>query len=101
MKNIFRSMIAVLLVTAGLFVANGIAQADAQQDIQKYTAQIAQNPNDDYAYNNRGMAFLYLGQYEYAIQDFNKAISLNPYDELYYNNRGDTYNYLKQYNLAI
>lgn len=28
MKNIFRGIIAFLLVAAGLFVANGIAQAD-------------------------------------------------------------------------
>ena len=43
------------------------------------------------AYNNRGIAYDKLGQYERAIQDYDEAIRLDPqYTNAYYN-RGDTY----------
>lgn len=77
--------------TAVLLLANGVAYADAYQDIQKYTAQIAQNHFDAEAYNERGLAYKNLGQYERAIQDYSKAIQLNKgYAKAYYN-RGNAY----------
>lgn len=49
------------------------------------------NPDNFFAYNNRGRAYYNLRQYERAIQDFNKAIELNPNDGYAYNNRGCSY----------
>ena len=48
------------------------------------------------AYNNRGDAYGYLGEYQTAIADFNKAIELDPdFADAYYN-RGDAYYSLYQ-----
>ena len=54
------------------------------------------------AYNNRGVAYDDLRQYERAIQDYNKAIQLDPNNAEAYNNRGNAYaKGLKQYERAI
>ena len=78
LRKIFRQVIVTLLVVTSMFIVNGMAYADAAEDILKYTEQIAQNPNDADAYYNRGNAYYDLGQYERAIQDYDKAIELNP-----------------------
>jgi tetratricopeptide (TPR) repeat protein len=36
------------------------------------------DPDHEFAYNNRGAAYLNLGEYERAIEDLNRAIELNP-----------------------
>jgi tetratricopeptide (TPR) repeat protein len=57
---------------------------------------------DNYlAHNNRGAAYLALGQYQQAIEDFNEAIRLTTNYDIAYNNRGLAYYRLGQYNLAI
>ena len=53
MQNIFRGIFAVLLIAAGLFVANGAASAGYYDEVQEYTTQINQNPNDYEAYKYR------------------------------------------------
>jgi len=53
------------------------------------------------AYNNRGVAYAKLNEYERAIKDYDKAIELNPnYAETYYN-RGNAYAKLNKYERAI
>ena len=42
-------------------------------------------------YNNRGIAYAKLGQYQRAIEDFNKAIRLKPDYADAYSNRGVAY----------
>jgi tetratricopeptide (TPR) repeat protein len=53
------------------------------------------------AYNNRGIAYASLGQYQQAIEDYNKAIRLQPDFAVAYNNRGVAYDSLHQYQQAI
>lgn len=53
------------------------------------------------AYNNRGNAYLSLGNYQQAIEDFNKAIELDPNYAKAHNNRGLAYGSLGKYDLAI
>lgn len=53
------------------------------------------------AYNNRGVAYDDLGQYQRAIEDYNKAIRLKPNNADAYYNRGLAYKELGQYPRAI
>ena len=53
------------------------------------------------AYNNRGAAYYYLGQYQRAIEDYDKAIQLDPDYATAYYNRGGSYSDLAQYQRAI
>jgi tetratricopeptide (TPR) repeat protein len=58
-------------------------------------------PNDERAYNNRGIAYVGLQKYEKAIVDYNKAIELDPHYATAYNNRGIAYGKLQKYKDAI
>jgi tetratricopeptide (TPR) repeat protein len=49
------------------------------------------NPEFAEAYNNRGISYLNLSQYDLAVADFNEAIELNPTIAAPYFNRGLTY----------
>lgn len=69
--------------------------------IKLYNESIELNPNNIFAYNNRGRSYRALNQYELAIQDFNKAIQLNPNDALAYFNRGCAYDNLGKYEQAV
>lgn len=62
---------------------------------------LAKFPDCAIAYNNRGNAYNFNGQYEKAINDFNKAIAISPGLELAYFNRGTVYEKLKVYDKAI
>jgi tetratricopeptide (TPR) repeat protein len=52
-------------------------------------------------FNNRGLAYAKLKQFEKAIQDYDQAIELNPKDFNAFNNRGPAYAKLKQFEKAI
>ncbi len=76
-------------------------KGDYEKAIELYSEALAFNPNYDWAYNNRGIAYIDLEQYEQAISDLNRAIELNPnYANACYN-RGIAYSSLKQYKAAI
>jgi len=47
--------------------------------------------NDAKAYNNQGLTYFKMRQYDQAISDFNKALEINPRDVTAYNNRGSAY----------
>lgn len=55
--------------------------------IKFYSKHISENPNSHFAFNNRGLQFEKIGQYENAINDFKKSIELivslkeNDYEE--------------------
>ena len=48
-------------------------------------------PDDATAYNNRGLAYHYLGQHQRAIQDYNNAVQLDPDRAVAYHNRDSAY----------
>ncbi len=56
---------------------------------------------DHKIFNNRGIAYYKLGQYEMAIQDYDDAILIDPQNAGTYYNRGFTYYDLGQYERAI
>jgi len=53
------------------------------------------------SYNNRGLAYHELKQYEKAIADFSQAIKLDPAHVAAYNNRGNAYYAMNEYELAL
>ena len=53
------------------------------------------------AFNNRGVAYKYKGEYERALDDYNHAILLNPDFANAYNNRGVIHRIKGEYDLAI
>jgi regulator of sirC expression with transglutaminase-like and TPR domain len=67
------------------------------QHKQDYNQAIELDPEYTYAFNNRGLAYADLKQFEKAIQDYDQAIELNPKDFNAFNNRGTAYAKLKQF----
>ncbi|MGZ3359550.1 MAG: tetratricopeptide repeat protein, partial [Xanthobacteraceae bacterium] len=53
------------------------------------------------AFNNRGVAYKYKGEYERALDDYDHAILLNPDFANAYNNRGVIHRIKGEYDLAI
>jgi tetratricopeptide (TPR) repeat protein len=53
------------------------------------------------AFNNRGVAYKFKGEYDHALEDYNQAILLNPSFANAYNNRGVIYRLKGDYDHAI
>ena len=83
------------------FLGNALYEQKKFEDsIKKYSISLELN-EDAGAYNNRGNAYVRLGEHERAIKDYDKAIELNPdYAKAYYN-RGLAYAEQQKYNEAI
>lgn len=75
-------------------------KGDRDTAIQEYTLAISKDPTRPIAYNNRGVSYHNLEQYEQAIEDYTKAIELNPNNVLAYRNRAISYRALKKFDLA-
>lgn len=71
------------------------------ESIEAYNRLLMLNPSDSGAYNNRGVAYGFLQDYNRAVQDFNKAIELEPTLVSAYNNRGSIYGILQDYESAL
>ena len=52
-------------------------------------------------YNNRGLSYDNLDQYQRAIENYDKFIELDPNHATLYNNRGDSYRRLGEYQRAM
>jgi lipoprotein NlpI len=61
------------------------------RSIESFNHSIDLNPDYAIAYNNRGLAYSFIGQYRMAIEDFNKAILLGYHHGSVYYNRGNMY----------
>jgi tetratricopeptide (TPR) repeat protein len=111
----------VCLILAGLGLAQNNSAIDAynrgteilnagryREAMPYFDEAIRLDPRYVEAFNNRGIAYGNLGQYQRAVQDFDeaipyydKAIQLNPrYGEVYFH-RGTAYAKLRQYERAI
>jgi tetratricopeptide (TPR) repeat protein len=53
------------------------------------------------AFNNRGVAYRFKGEYDHALEDYDQAILLNPSSANAYNNRGVIYRLKGEYDRAI
>ncbi len=63
---------------------------DLNHGLADYTVVIRRNP-DAISYNNRGVAYIRMGEFDKAILDFNDAIRLDPKFALSFANRADSY----------
>jgi tetratricopeptide (TPR) repeat protein len=80
---------------------DGKKMTDPKKAIQYMNEAIRLEPADAAAYNNRGIAYDNLGQYQRAIEDYNEAIRLKPDYAAAYNNRWFAYMNFGQYQRAI
>jgi tetratricopeptide (TPR) repeat protein len=80
---------------------DGNKYIDPEKAIEYLTQAIRLDPSFVATYNNRGLAYYNLKQFERAITDFDQAISLEPDNAVTYINRGNVYEKLKQYGRAI
>jgi TolA-binding protein len=69
--------------------------------VDYWSRAIRKNQNTVKAYNNRGIAYHELKQYDKAIKDYNQAIKLDPANVSAYNNRGNSYYEMNKYDLAL
>jgi len=69
--------------------------------INYWNHAISSKQNTASAYNNRGLAYHELKQYQKAINDYSQAIKLDPKYAAAYNNRGNSYYELSEYQLAL
>ena len=69
--------------------------------VDYWSRAISKKQNTVKAYNNRGIAYHELKQYDKAIDDYSQAIKLDPAGVTAYNNRGNAYYELNKYQLAL
>lgn len=102
----------IIPTTAGMLNMEDIAQLFAHavflQSKKRYDAAIECyskilqiHPQFAYAYNNRGLARRYIGDYERAIEDFDKCLQMRASDAGAYSSRANTLNFLGRYQDAI
>ena len=66
-------------------------EKDNTKAIEIYTSVLQILPEDPNIYNNRGVLYARLGEYDKALSDYNKSIDLNPEQDSPYINRSDIY----------
>ncbi len=72
-----------------------------EEAIDAFTKAIELNPQDAFAYSQRGFYHNRLGNYNQATKDYNKAIEIDPKNIFAYDCRGFNYFELGRYELAI
>ena len=75
-------------------------KGDYDRAIDDYTQAIQLNPNDAYAYKNRGLAYNDKGDFDRTIEDYTQAIQFNPNDAYAYKNRGMVWLHLAAWDKA-
>lgn len=73
---------------------------DPKKALSYWNKAIRKNSKSAELYNNRGLAYYNLKQYQQAVKDFSQAIRMKPQDAMAYNNRGNAYYELFKYDLA-
>ena len=74
---------------------------DPKKAVDYWSRAIRSKQNTVAAYNNRGLAYHELKQYDRAIKDYSQAIRLDPAWVTAYNNRGNSYYERDEYQLAL
>ena len=74
---------------------------DPNKAVDYWTRAINKNHNSPEAFNNRGLAYHGLKQYQKAIEDYDRAIQLDSGYAAAFNNRGNSYYELTEYQQAL
>ena len=72
-----------------------------QEALDMYSDVLAADPQDYYAYGQRGDCYRMLSRYDEAIGDFNRAIELHPENSWALAHRGECYRAKEQYERAL
>ncbi|HEY53404.1 MAG TPA: tetratricopeptide repeat protein [Caldilineae bacterium] len=101
----------VLVVGIGITAINAMNQWDEVVTLideenymeaeEKINQRLAEQPDDDMAFNLLGLVYSQQDDSDTAIDYFNKAIELDPTYYLYYYNRASEWIYLENYDAAI
>ena len=78
-----------------------IGRMPLKQQVWALSKIIDYDPNIDYAYDVRAIAYAELGEFDLAIEDFNRAISMSPKNAGFYVNRGIAHSINDEDDLAI
>jgi len=78
-----------------------VQQGDYALAIEIITRLIDRNQASANDYNNRGLIYFQIGQYDKAVADYNKALQLKPDLAAAYNNRANYYAAKKQLEKAL
>jgi tetratricopeptide (TPR) repeat protein len=73
---------------------------DPKKALSYWNKAIRKNSKSAELYNNRGLAYYNLKQYQQAVKDFSQAIRMKPQNATAYNNRGNAYYEMFKYDLA-
>lgn len=76
-------------------------RAAYEEAIKHYTNALKQDLQLAEVYNNRGIAYCKIDEFDKALNDLNTAIELNPDDFIAYNNRGNVYRRKDEINNAL
>lgn len=72
-----------------------------EEALECYTKAIELDPEYEFAYNERGISYYYLGKLKESIEDYSKAIEINAEYARGYYNRGVSYQKLNEEKRAI
>jgi tetratricopeptide (TPR) repeat protein len=98
-KIVFFALLALLFSILSFITVSQIRIW--KNGIVLWSCVIEIKPNISTAYNNRGGAYVELGQLEEALKDFTLAIQLSPNPSEAYFNRGSSYHLLGRYEEAL
>lgn len=85
----------------GAALSDGTKSKDPQRAITYYSEALRLDPSFAAAYNNRGIAYGNLDQYQRAIDDFDQALRVNPSNSTVLMNRGVALGQLNRYQEAL
>ncbi len=88
----------IIIVLSGLTYVRNSVWTDK---IVLWKDVAAKNPRSELAYNNLGVAYLYIKQPDKAIEMFDRAVSLSPLFVLPYHNMGEAFSQKKEYDKAL
>lgn len=72
-----------------------------EQAASYYTEHLRNDPTSDWAYRNRGLAWLYQGELDNALKDYTEAIRLDPRNSITYSDRGMAWYYKGEFENAL